>query len=95
MTTTHAPPTVRKPRRWFMWTFLLVQGLFIVWLIAGIASVSGGPGDCGELTRQACDDAHAAGATIGVGLIIGLWVAVDFILAVTYLIIRLARRRAS
>ncbi|MCX5423676.1 hypothetical protein [Streptomyces sp. NBC_00078] len=40
-----------------------------------------------------CEDAGGAGTTIGVGLIIGLWAAVDAILGFTYVVYRLATRR--
>ncbi|GGQ56352.1 hypothetical protein Saso_70170 [Streptomyces asoensis] len=40
-----------------------------------------------------CEDASEVGTTIGVGLIIGLWAAVDIILGFTYVVYRLANRR--
>lgn len=86
-------PTTKKPKRWFMWTFLAVQALFIIWLATGIAAVSGGPEDCTGLDAQTCQDAHDAGAAIGAGLILAVWAAVDIVLGVTYGIVRLSRRR--
>ncbi|MEU3896409.1 hypothetical protein [Streptomyces sp. NPDC045251] len=41
-----------------------------------------------------CEDASDAGTAIGVGLVIALWAAVDVILGLTYIVFRLARRRA-
>ncbi|MFD5007191.1 hypothetical protein ACFWMV_30355 [Streptomyces mutabilis] len=41
-----------------------------------------------------CEDAGDVGTTLGVGLIIALWAAVDIILGFTYVVFRLARRRA-
>jgi hypothetical protein len=37
-----APPP-RKKRRVFLWVFLAIQALFIIWIIAGLASASSGP----------------------------------------------------
>ena len=33
-----APPRPRKKRRVFLWVFLIIQVLFLVWIIAGAAS---------------------------------------------------------
>ncbi|MCT9008319.1 hypothetical protein [Streptomyces rhizosphaerihabitans] len=89
-----APP--KKRRRVFFWFFLAVQILFLVWVIAGAASGNGTPESCSGLTGdnlKTCQDAGDVGTTIGVGLIIGLWVATDFILALTYVIYRFATRQ--
>ncbi|MFD9460341.1 hypothetical protein [Streptomyces sp. NPDC060027] len=42
---------------------------------------------------KTCQDAGDVGTTIGVGLIVGFWVAADFVLALTYVIYRLANRQ--
>ncbi|WP_239008495.1 hypothetical protein [Streptomyces sp. Tue 6075] len=84
-------PPPRSPRKKHR-VFLGVQLLFLIWLIAGIASGSGTPEDCGTLDKQACNDAENAGTAIGVGLIIVLWAVVDVILGITYAVHRLARR---
>ncbi|MDW4908737.1 hypothetical protein RB628_26215 [Streptomyces sp. ADMS] len=70
--------------------------MFLIWVIAGAASVSGTPEECRGRTGDAlelCNDANDVGTTIGVGLIIGLWAAVDVILGFTYVVYRLASRR--
>lgn len=92
-----APVAAKKKRRIFPWFFLVVQAIFLIWIITG-ASSSGSTTakSCANLTGQAlqtCQDASHAGTAIGVGLIIGLWVAVDVILALIYLFVRLLRRR--
>ncbi|MBK3631462.1 hypothetical protein JHN52_00510 [Streptomyces sp. MBT97] len=90
-------PQPKKRRRIFLWIFLVIQILFLVWVIAGAASGSGTPEDCRGLTGdnlKLCEDADDVGTTIGVGLIIGLWAAVDVILGFTYVVYRLATRRA-
>lgn len=73
-------------RHAFLIFFLVVQALFLVWTVSGAT------------TYQSCSDqdtncqAGQVGTTIGLGLMIGLWVAVDFIIGVTYGIYRLATR---
>ncbi|WP_218914777.1 hypothetical protein [Acidimicrobium ferrooxidans] len=47
---------------------------------------------CGTLTTQTCQAAADVGTTIGAGIVIALWVAVDVILGVTFLVLRLSRR---
>ncbi|MFE6766450.1 hypothetical protein [Streptomyces sp. NPDC057689] len=85
----------RKHHRIFLWVFLAVQALFLVWIIVGAGSNddSSCKGMTGDALRT-CQDAGDAGTVIGVGLLIGLWVAVDLILGITYGVYRLARRRA-
>ncbi|HKR51532.1 MAG TPA: hypothetical protein VJT72_18515 [Pseudonocardiaceae bacterium] len=81
----------------FPWVFLAVQVIFIVWIILGINS-AGDSNDCSGLTGdalKACRDAGDVGTTIGVGLVIGLWAAVDIILGISYLVFRLGRRERS
>lgn len=85
-------PTPKKKRRVFFWFFLAVQVLFIVWIIAGISGGSGTPDDCGSLDVDTCNDAEDIGTGIGVFLVFIFWVIVDFLLAVTYGIYRLAKR---
>lgn len=79
---------VKRKRHIFRWVFLAIQVLFLAWIIGG---TSGATDNCdGEVgsALEACQAGTAIGAGIGVALIIGLWVAVDFILAITYLIFR-------
>ncbi|WP_258939317.1 hypothetical protein [Actinomadura luteofluorescens] len=71
----------RRKHRVFPWIFLAVQIGFLIWVIAGAQA-----NDCNG--DQACE----AGTTIGVGLIIALWVAADIILGLTYLVFRLFKR---
>lgn len=87
-----AMPPVKKKRRIFLWFFLVIQALFLIWIIAGLGSSSGDATDCGSLSQEACNDAEAVGTGIGVILIIVLWMMVDFLLAVGYVIYRLAKR---
>lgn len=93
---TWAPPTPtepKKPKRIFMWIFLAIQGIFLFWLIFGITTFGDAPADdCGTLDAQTCQDAADVGTTIGIGIILALWAAVDVILGVTWAIIHWARR---
>jgi hypothetical protein len=70
----------------FSWVILVINILFLVWIIAGIASSS--PSDCGSLTAKQCSDATAVGTGIGVALIIVFWAFVDVILGVVWLVTR-------
>lgn len=82
----------KKKRRIFLWVFLVVQALFIVWIISGAMTASGQPEDCEGLSAETCNAASDVGTGIGVALIIGLWMVVDFFLAVIYGVYRLAKR---
>ncbi|MGK5446450.1 hypothetical protein [Streptomyces radiopugnans] len=89
------PPTARKRRRFFLWFFLAIQVLFLIWVITGAAS-GDTAAECAGLTGdelELCEDAAGVGTAIGVGVIIFLWAAVDIILALTYLVYRLATRQ--
>jgi hypothetical protein len=110
--TVTGPRHARKPRRVFMWFFLVIQVIFVAWVIGGIASHTGATtadvnagclhgawqglfksqADCLVHYRAGLDQAAAAGTAIGVGLVIGLWVAVDAILGITRLVVLTARR---
>lgn len=87
----------KKRKRIFMWFFLAVQALFIVWLIAG-AMQPGASEACKGIitsefyTQDDCETAYAAGQGIGFIAILGIWAVVDFLLVLTWAVIRLARR---
>jgi len=78
----------------FLWVFLAVQALFVIWVIAGIASGHGAAANCHEqyLTHAQCASASETGTAIGVGLVVLLWAVTDVILGVSYGVWRLARR---
>lgn len=81
-------PLPRKRRHIFRWVFLAIQILFLVWIISGVTSTSGNcDGKVGD-TLTACQAGTAVGTGIGIALIIGLWVTVDIIIGVTWLIFR-------
>lgn len=87
------PVQPKKRKRVFMWSFLVIQAIFLIWIIAGIAYAGGNTDTCGTLSAQTCADASNVGTAIGVGLVIGLWVAVDVILGISRLIVVHSRRK--
>jgi hypothetical protein len=78
----------------FPWVFLVVQVLFVIWVIAGAASGHSAAAGCHDryLTHAQCASAANAGTAIGVGIVIVLWAVVDVILGISYAVFRLARR---
>lgn len=86
---TKDPGAFTKPkRRIFMWSFLAVQALFLLWIIVGAASNAQ---ESTNLTGTEAD-AYAVGTGIGVMLIIGLWMAVDFFMFIGWVVVRLSSR---
>lgn len=85
--------TAKKKRKVFFWFFLAVQVLFLIWIIAGVHSGSHvNAASCQGLDTQTCQSAADVGTSIGVALVIGLWVAFDIIVGGVYAIYRLAKR---
>lgn len=91
---TVAPETTKekKPRRIFMWFFLLSQLPFVAWLISGLTS---GGDSCEGLTGDrlsTCEAGTAIGTGIGMALVIGLWFGWNAFLLVGYALFKLARK---
>lgn len=84
---TSTNPAVRKKRRVFRWVFLALQALFLVWIITGGHAAASSHCDP-NLSASACTAARQVGGGIGVLVIIFVWLAVDVILGVGYLIFR-------
>ena len=81
-------------RNWrkFTWFILIVQILFVIWLVTG---VSGAASNCdGEVgtALEVCQAGTAIGAGIGVGIIVFLWALVDIILALIWLVTNRGQR---
>jgi uncharacterized membrane protein len=87
--TTQAP---RKRRRIFLWVFMIVQVLFVAWVVSGAFS-SGG--SCQGLSAHDCATASNVGHGVAIALQLITWVVVDLLLAIPYVIYRLARRPAG
>lgn len=97
----------RRKRRVFLWVFLAIQLMFIIWLIAGTASTGSGinasvVAQCHHqaagmgMTQAQCvsflGGAAKTGTAIGAGLVVVVWLVVDFFLGVGYVIYKLASR---
>lgn len=70
------------------WFIVIVNALFLVWIITGVASVAD---ECKGLSGdelEICEAGTAIGAGIGVTVILVLWVIVDLILGVLWLVTR-------
>ncbi|MGY1746757.1 hypothetical protein [Blastococcus sp. SYSU D00695] len=88
---TETAPPAKKKKHIFRWVFLAIQALFLIWIIGGVGNVSDNcDGEVGT-ALDACQAGTAVGAGIGVAMIVFLWVAVDVILGITYLIVRKKR----
>jgi len=78
--------------RLFTWVIIAINILFAWWIIAGVGASSG---NCDGLTGDdlsACQAGTAVGAGIGAFMIIVLWVLVDIILLVLWLVTRKKQR---
>jgi len=71
---------------------LVVQVLFIIWIVVGVSGNSSDAIDCGTLSQQACNDVRDVGTGIGVFIIVVVWIIVDFLMGLIYGIYRLAKR---
>lgn len=77
--------------RIFTYVILVVNLIFLIWIITG-ASSGDDKKNCSGLTAQQCHDANTVGKGIGVALIIILWVIIDVILAILWLITNRKKR---
>jgi hypothetical protein len=79
--------------RIFSYLIIAVNILFLVLIIVAISGSSGHATNCGTLDQQTCDDAKNVGTTLGVGLVVGFWAAVDVILGIIWLVTRSSKRQ--
>jgi hypothetical protein len=63
----------------------------VLWIVTGTTAADA---PCRGLSARACADAADTGHGIAIAAQVAAWVIVDFLLAVTYGIYRLARRPA-
>lgn len=84
-----APPVKRGLRK-LSWFILLVNVLFLVWIIVGASSSKAT--NCGTLSAADCTTATQIGTGIGAVLIVVLWAVVDVILLVIWMITRPRQR---
>ena len=79
---------LRKPKRsimgkLFKWVFILFNVFMLIWLFSAMA----GMGDAANLAVTDAEKAGTAiGATIGLGLLLGIWVFGDIILGLLVLL---------
>lgn len=81
-------------RNWrkFTWFILIVQVIFLIWIIAGTSSAANNcDGEVGD-ALELCQAGTAVGAGIGIGIIIFLWAFVDIILGLIWLITNRGQR---
>ena len=77
-----------KNWRPFTWVILIINALFVFWIFGGVGSASNNcEGEFGD-ALSACQAGTAIGAGIGIFMILVLWVLVDIILLVIWLITR-------
>jgi len=81
-------------RNWrkFTWFILVIQVIFVIWIIAGASSASS---NCDGLVGDEldiCQAGTAIGAGLGIGIIIFLWAFVDIILGLIWLITNRGQR---
>ncbi|MGZ5408310.1 MAG: hypothetical protein ACXWDG_11075 [Aeromicrobium sp.] len=80
--------------RVFTWVIVVINVLFLVWIVTGLAAAGNNcAGETGD-SLSACQAGTAVGASIGVGIIVFLWAFVDIILGILWLVTRPKDRRA-
>lgn len=84
--------TPKKPRRWFVWLFMVVQVVFLLWVVGGARTGAGTPQHCGMLSQHDCNTAQNLGTAFGVGLVIVFWAIVNIMIGVTFGVVRFTRR---
>lgn len=81
-----------RKKRIFLWVFLAIQVLFVAWIISASVSAAHDIHSCHGLYKNACLSGSETGTTIGFGLLIFFWAAVDTILGISYGIYKLSHR---
>jgi hypothetical protein len=82
----YVPPVQRKRGlRAMSWVILAVQVLFLIWMITGLSSHGA---SCGSLSSSACASATDVGKGIAAVLVLAIWVCVDVVLGVIWLVTR-------
>lgn len=90
--TASTPTPTRSRRRVFMWSFLAVQGVYVAWLIVGLATATPAAGCTGQYA-DVCTQAGQVGTAIGAGIVVFLWVVTDVILGIGRWVVLTSRRR--
>src|SRR4051794_9004418 len=85
------PVNSNSERPWFAYIFLVIQIVFGLWLLGGVGSAASADDSCTGPYTELCQDATTAGASIGIAIIMLIWMATDVILASTYFVFRRPR----
>ena len=77
--------------RVFRWVFLALQLSFVGWIIDILVNTSSSHAEeacrsSSAVLAQACQDVYRAGRDLDIIVIVAIWVAVDVILGLTYLV---------
>lgn len=75
-----------KDWRKLTWFILIVQVIFVIWIIGGANSAASNCDDVPANELELCQAATAVGAGIGIALIIFLWIFVDVVLGLIWLV---------
>ena len=81
-----------KSWRKLTWFIMVIQVLFIVWIVAGTSSATSNCDGLIGSDLELCQAGTAIGAGIGIAFIIFLWAIVDIILGVIWLITNRGQR---
>lgn len=84
-------PPRKRGLRPFSWVILVINAAFLVFAIVG-ARTKAAVSNCGTLDAATCTSAGQVGKGIGIVLIIIIWLVVDFILLILWLITRPRQR---
>jgi len=84
-------PPRKKGLRPFSWVILIINAAFLIFAIVG-AQTKATATNCGTLDAATCTSAGQVGKGIGIVLIIVIWLVVDFILLILWLITRPRQR---
>jgi len=77
-----------EKKRVFTWVILVVNILFLLWIVSGLTSASNNCSGMIGSDLDTCQGATAVGAGIGVIVIVFFWALVDVILGVLWLVTR-------
>ena len=81
-----APPPPKRRVRFFTWFILLVNILFLVWFIVAMRTVDSST--CDGLNTTDCEGVKSLGGGVGGFLIIFIWLAVDVVLGIIWIVTR-------
>ena len=84
-------PPRKRGLRPFSWVILVINAAFLVFSIVG-AQTKAAATNCGSLDAATCTSAGQVGKGIGIVLIIVIWLVVDFLLLILWLITRPRQR---